>query len=163
VDRLRRLRAGEPEPAPDPERPREAQQASPQGVSDRHSPQLPPEALELLERRLRGAGTGLLSESQLGGPGPALTALRDRGQAVRVSGRLYAHREVLDEVRASILAIIERDGSTRLGDVRDELGLSRKSAQAFLEHLDAARLTRRLPDDRRVAAGRAMPTGSGSR
>jgi selenocysteine-specific elongation factor len=37
--------------------------------------------------------------------------------------------------------------------LRDELGTSRKYAQALLEHLDAARVTRRRPDDSRVLRG----------
>jgi selenocysteine-specific elongation factor len=41
-------------------------------------------------------------------------------------------------------------GAIPLGRLRDELGTSRKYAQAWLEHLDAARVTRRLPDDSRV-------------
>jgi selenocysteine-specific elongation factor len=41
--------------------------------------------------------------------------------------------------------------------LRDELGASRKVAQAFLEHLDSERVTRRLPDDRRVRSRRLAP------
>jgi len=37
-----------------------------------------------------------------------------------------------------------------LARLRDELGTSRKYAEALLEHLDQARYTKRLPDDRRV-------------
>ena len=37
-----------------------------------------------------------------------------------------------------------------LARLRDELGTSRKYAQALLEHLDSTRYTLRLPDDRRV-------------
>ena len=46
--------------------------------------------------------------------------------------------------------LVGLEGSITLGRLRDELGTSRRYAQALLEHLDAARLTRRLPDDRRV-------------
>jgi selenocysteine-specific elongation factor len=56
------------------------------------------------------------------------------------------------QVQQRVKALIEAEGSVTLGSVRDALGLSRKSAQAFLEHLDGARVTRRLPDDRRVLA-----------
>jgi selenocysteine-specific elongation factor len=41
-----------------------------------------------------------------------------------------------------------------LARLRDELGTSRKYAEALLEHLDAARYTKRLPDDRRVLGRR---------
>jgi selenocysteine-specific elongation factor len=110
-------------------------------------------ALAALERRLRDAGASMLSEAQLGEQARLLGLLRERGVAVRVSGRLYAHAEVAEEVRDEILALLRVQGSVTLAGVRDALGLSRKSSQAFLEHLDAARLTRRLPDDRRVPAG----------
>jgi selenocysteine-specific elongation factor len=40
-----------------------------------------------------------------------------------------------------------------LARLRDELSTSRKYAQALLEHLDAARVTRRLADDSRVLRG----------
>jgi selenocysteine-specific elongation factor len=37
-----------------------------------------------------------------------------------------------------------------LSRLRDDLGTSRKFAQALLEHFDTARLTVRRPDDSRV-------------
>jgi selenocysteine-specific elongation factor len=49
-----------------------------------------------------------------------------------------------------VVAIVEAEGAVTLARLRDELGTSRKFAQALLEHLDAARVTRRLPDDSRV-------------
>ena len=47
-------------------------------------------------------------------------------------------------------ARIARDGSITLAQLRDELGTSRKFAQALLEHFDAARVTLRRPDNSRV-------------
>jgi selenocysteine-specific elongation factor len=37
-----------------------------------------------------------------------------------------------------------------LARLRDELDTSRRYAQALLEHLDAERVTKRMPDDSRV-------------
>ena len=105
--------------------------------------------MHALEARLREAGRVLMSEAQMAGEEDALRALRAQGRAVRVSGRLYAHAEVAASVRDEVVALLEREGSATLAQVRDALGLSRKTAQAFLEHLDAERVTRRLPDDRR--------------
>jgi selenocysteine-specific elongation factor len=147
--RLRALRDGAtppPAPASAPAPPRARQ---PPRV-DADEP-----ALEALERRLREAGPSMLSEAQLAEQTHLLALLRDRGLAVRVSGRLYAHAQIAEEVRQAILALVRIQGSVTLAGVRDALGLSRKSSQAFLEHLDAQRLTRRLPDDRRVLAGRS--------
>jgi selenocysteine-specific elongation factor len=112
-------------------------------------PRLDAAALALAER-LRAAGPQLLSEAQLADARAGLRTLRAAGVAVRVSGRLYGHAEVVADVEARIVALLERDGETTLAGVRDALGISRKGAQAFLEHLDATRVTRRLPDDRRV-------------
>ena len=50
--------------------------------------------------------------------------------------------------------MLEAEGDVTLARLRDDLGTSRKFAQALLEHLDAARVTRRLPDDSRVLRGR---------
>jgi selenocysteine-specific elongation factor len=115
-----------------------------------------------LEQRLQKAGTRLLSEAQMQGRLAELRALREAGRAVRVSGRLYAHASVLQRVRGDVVALLARNGAGTLAAVRDALGISRKSAQAFLEHLDGERVTRRLPDDTRVLVrdgkrGRAAP------
>lgn len=47
-----------------------------------------------------------------------------------------------------VIELITRDGGVALAALRDDLGTSRKFAQALLEYFDAARVTRRLPDDR---------------
>jgi selenocysteine-specific elongation factor len=47
-------------------------------------------------------------------------------------------------VRRPLAAVVEmcrRDGGTTIAHVRDELGTSRRYAQALLEHLDAAKVT----------------------
>ncbi|MEZ5120402.1 MAG: SelB C-terminal domain-containing protein [Solirubrobacterales bacterium] len=53
-------------------------------------------------------------------------------------------------MRDRVVAIVQAEGAVTLARLRDELQTSRRYAQALLEHLDAARVTRRLPDDRRV-------------
>jgi selenocysteine-specific elongation factor len=61
---------------------------------------------------------------------------------------MHAHPEAVAEVRERLVAAIERDGSITLAGARDELGTSRKYAQAHLEHLDAERVTLRRGDER---------------
>jgi selenocysteine-specific elongation factor len=106
-------------------------------------------AADALAARLRDVGLGLLSEAQIGDR-EALALLRAEGRAVRVSGTLYADAALAAGVCGRIVAMIEDAGSTSLAEVRDALATSRKPAQAFLEHLDATRVTRRRSDDRRV-------------
>jgi selenocysteine-specific elongation factor len=103
-----------------------------------------------LEERLRAAGAEPPSEAELGAVAPHLAELRAAGRAVRVGRSMYAHVEALERVGERVRRIIGAEGSITLARLRDELGTSRRYAQALLEHLDAARVTRRLPDDRRV-------------
>jgi selenocysteine-specific elongation factor len=149
--RLRRLRDGEPAPAPTvppvPDTP-----AAPT-VPAATVPLTP--AAVVLEARLRDAGLAFPSEALLEAPA-ALAELLDTGRAVRVSGRLVGHTETVADAREQILTLLRARGSTSLAEVRDALGTSRKPAQALLEHLDAQRLTLRRPDDRRVPTRRAQ-------
>jgi selenocysteine-specific elongation factor len=143
VARLERLRRGEPEPAP--ERP----DTAPAPAEAAPGPALSPAALAL-EERLRAAGHEPPNEADLGPDAAEIAALRDAGRAVRVGRSMYAHPDAIEDVRDRVVAIVEREGAITLARLRDELQTSRKFAQALLEHLDAARVTRRQPDDSRV-------------
>jgi selenocysteine-specific elongation factor len=76
----------------------------------------------------------------------AWRALEAAGQAVRVGRNLHFHPEPLSELEARVVAMCERDGQATIAGVRDELGTSRKYAQALLEHLDRTKVTRRAGD-----------------
>jgi selenocysteine-specific elongation factor len=156
--RLERLRRGEPEPQPTPDAERRAAATEPA-----RPPPLSEAALAL-EARLRAAGHEPPSEAELGPAAAELPALRAAGRAVRIGRSLYAHPDAIAAVCDRVVAIVEAEGAVTLGRLRDELGTSRKFAQALLEHLDAARVTLRLPDDRRVLRGRpagGSATGEG--
>jgi selenocysteine-specific elongation factor len=145
--RLTRLARGESEPEPASPPVAEPTAAPP-------PPPLTPAALDL-EARLREAGTEPPIDSTLGAADAEhLAALRAHGRIVRVGRQLHYHRDALAEVERRVRALVERDGSVTLAGLRDELGTSRKFAQALLEHFDAARVTRRLPNDERVLRSR---------
>jgi selenocysteine-specific elongation factor len=102
-----------------------------------------------LERRLRDAGIEPPLDSEL--DAGDLAALRAAGRAVRVSRSLHYHPTALAEIRARVIALAEdRGGSITLAQVRDELGTSRKFAQALLEHLDSERVTIRRGEQREL-------------
>jgi len=66
---------------------------------------------------------------------------------VRVSKSLHYHAEVLDEIRGRLVEIAVRNGGAiTLAQLRDELGTSRKFAQALLEHFDSEKVTIRRGD-----------------
>ncbi|HEY6594984.1 MAG TPA: selenocysteine-specific translation elongation factor [Asanoa sp.] len=69
--------------------------------------------------------------------------------AVRVARNQHFDPATLDRLLAAVVDICRRDGAATIAKVRDELGTSRRYAQALLEHLDAARVTLRR-DDRHV-------------
>ena len=115
----------------------------------RRGPQLEPDAIELAERLL-AAGHEPPSRSDLGAAAAHLPKLIQAGVAVRIGRDLYAHRDAVASVAERVGAIIADEGAVTLARLRDELGTSRKYAEALLEHLDQARFTKRLPDDRRV-------------
>jgi selenocysteine-specific elongation factor len=111
--------------------------------------ELDPAALALAER-LRAARHEPPSEAELGAEARHLPALRAAGQAVRIGRSMHAHPDSIAQVRAVVERVVVAEGSITLSRLRDELGTSRKYAQALLEHLDAARVTRRREDDSRV-------------
>jgi selenocysteine-specific elongation factor len=129
--RLARLERGEPEPeAPAPEPQREA---APQPLS--------PAALAI-EAELRAAGAEPPLDADLEAP-DELAALREAGRAVRLGPSMHIHAEPLAAVRERLEALLRAEGEVTLARFRDELGTSRKYAQALLEHFDRERLTLR--------------------
>jgi selenocysteine-specific elongation factor len=150
--RLERLRRGEPEPA-------HAAPAEPEPPVPAAAPPEPlsPSALAL-EERLREARFEPPTVAELGDAAADLPALRTAGRAVRVGRTLHYHPAPLDEIERRLRAAIARDGAITLAQLRDELGTTRKFAQALLEHFDGARVTLRRPDDSRVLRpGRRAP------
>jgi selenocysteine-specific elongation factor len=68
---------------------------------------------------------------------------------------MHIHAEPLAEVRARLIALLEAEHEVSLARFRDELGTSRKYAQALLEHFDAERLTLRRGELRTLRRRRA--------
>jgi selenocysteine-specific elongation factor len=135
--RLERLSRGEPELAPEVA-------ATPPPQLEEPAVPLSASALEL-EARLRSAGFEPPADGEL--DGDDLTALREAGLAVRVARNLHYHPDTVTEGSRRVRALAERHGgAVTIGLVRDELGTSRRFAQALLEHLDSERVTVRRGD-----------------
>ncbi|MDQ6841629.1 MAG: selenocysteine-specific translation elongation factor [Actinomycetota bacterium] len=152
ISRLETLARGE-EPK-DEDGPR----ASAPTESPKPSPEPPALSAAALatERRLRDARFEPPLDSEL--DSAELAALRAAGRAIRVSKTLHYHPEALDEVRRRVLALAEgHGGAVSLADLRDDLGTSRKFAQALLEHLDAERVTIRRGDQHVLRRGARAP------
>jgi selenocysteine-specific elongation factor len=76
-----------------------------------------------------------------------LDRLAASGDVTRVKPGLYYHPAGLERARAEVVSLCEREGSATIASLRDRLATSRKYAQAVLEHLDGARVTRRVGDE----------------
>ena len=127
--RLARLERGEPEPEVEPPAPVAAPALAP----------LDPRALAL-EEELRAAGHEPPPDSEP----ELLAALREHGRVVRLGPTMHIHVDALAEVRERVIAMEE----ITLAGLRDELGTSRKYAQALLERFDGEGLTARRGDVR---------------
>ncbi|MXX47612.1 MAG: selenocysteine-specific translation elongation factor [Chloroflexi bacterium] len=80
--------------------------------------------------------------------GDLLEYLEAQGLIVRLKGGVNLERQTFDDMVAETRALLEAQERATLAEVRDRLGTSRKIAQAFLEHLDTTRVTRRVGDTR---------------
>ncbi|MEA2391219.1 MAG: selenocysteine-specific elongation factor [Solirubrobacteraceae bacterium] len=101
------------------------------------------------EARLRAAGHEPPLDAELPAEEAAeLPALRAAGRAVRAGRAMHFHREALDLARERVVALAQGSGEITLAQLRDELGTSRKYAQALLERFDAEKLTLRRGDVR---------------
>jgi selenocysteine-specific elongation factor len=111
-------------------------------------------ALETDGTRPRGATA--LAEA-LGAPRREIEAARAEliaaGDLVRVRTDVHYPAALYQLLIEQVERMAARDGSTSIAAVRDELDLSRKYAQALLEHLDAERVLRR-EGDRHYPIGR---------
>jgi selenocysteine-specific elongation factor len=145
VERLRALERGERPPEPAAPEPAAVSEPEPEPLddgalalaaflrSDWQEPRADPDLAE-------AAGMTAADAAR------RLALLERAGQAVRVARNLHFAPEPLAELEARVVAVCERDGSASIATLRDELGTSRKYAQAVLEHLDRTKVTRRDGD-----------------
>ena len=78
-------------------------------------------------------------------------ALIAKGDLVQVSGEVVFRKKDYDEMVTSVRRILQEKGEIKLAEVRDRFHTSRRFVQAFLEHLDAVGLTRRVGEGRVLA------------
>jgi selenocysteine-specific elongation factor len=84
---------------------------------------------------------------------PVLNGLVRSGALVRLAPKVTYHRDALAAAREAVAGLITRHGSVSIAELRDRLSLSRKYAQAILEHFDRTGYTKRV-GDRHVPARR---------
>jgi len=145
----RRSSAG-PEPEPGPE-------TAPEPVSTpvAASPAPLPSSALAAAAILRDAGHEPPLDAELGSSPAEFAALREHGLAVRLTTTMHVDPEALAGVEGRLRVLFETREELTLADLRDDLKTSRKYAQAFLEYFDAARVTLRVGDARRLRGRRS--------
>src|ERR1700733_5897142 len=109
-----------------------------------------------LGERLREAAAEPPLDSEL--DAGDLAALREAGRVVRISKTLHYHADVLADIRERLVELAARHGgAVTLAELRDELGTSRKFAQALLEHFDSEKVTIRRGDEHVLRRGITHP------
>ena len=107
--------------------------------------------VDALLLRLKQQGTRPETDPKL--DADLLEYLEAQHLIMRLKGGVNLDRTVYDEMVADTRALLEAQERATLADVRDRLETSRKIAQAFLEHLDTIRTTRRVGDARVLRKG----------
>ncbi|HEX8992618.1 MAG TPA: selenocysteine-specific translation elongation factor [Anaerolineales bacterium] len=91
-----------------------------------------------------------LKECQAQAGEELVNALIEMGTLVPVSSDVIFRKQDYDSMVAQVRAALADNGQITLAEVRDLFHTSRKYAQALLEHLDAAGITRRDGDYRKL-------------
>ena len=77
-----------------------------------------------------------------------LNLLIEQHQVVKITNSVVFSTSIYNEMVEKVVAHIKAQGKVTLAEVRDLFNTSRKYAQAFLEHLDERKITRRVGDER---------------
>ena len=77
-----------------------------------------------------------------------LNLLVEQRKVVKVSDGVVFAASAYDDMVTRVTAYIKTHDRVSLAEVRDLFQTSRKYAQAFLEHLDGEKITRRVGDER---------------
>src|SRR5438445_5965646 len=99
-----------------------------------HEPFAPPSLQEVMQQT--GAGPEVVR------------ALAQSGVIVRVSDDIAFTKDAYANAVEMVKELIATTGSVTVAQLRDRMGASRRPVLALLEHLDAAKVTRRVGDQR---------------
>ena len=107
-------------------------------------------AAALAQDELEPRGVAALAAQLETSPAAVDAALRRLvldGAVVRVNAELHFEAAALERARTTVRDVCRREGSITIARLRDELGTSRRYAQALLERFDGERLLLRRGDE----------------
>ena len=119
-----------------------------------HSVVLPTKLKAQVDAFLAAIRTGGYSPPTEGPlPPPLLAYVVESRLAIDTGAGVVYDPAVYEAMVAAIATQLRTNGTITLAEVRDLFGTSRKYAQAFLEHLDNVKVTRRVGDQRVLLRG----------
>jgi selenocysteine-specific elongation factor len=104
--------------------------------------------LELLGRNPFAPPSLQEAMQQSGAGSEVVRALAQGGAIVRVSDDIAFTKDAYANAVTMVKELIAATGSVTVAQLRDRMGASRRPVLALLEHLDAAKVTRRVGDQR---------------
>jgi selenocysteine-specific elongation factor len=81
----------------------------------------------------------------------------ESGKAVDVGAGVVFAAEAYEDMVSKVVGLTQASGKITLAEVRDMFGASRRYVQAFLEHLDEEKITRRVGDERVLGPAAPKP------
>ena len=104
--------------------------------------------LELLGRNPFAPPSLQEAMQQTGVGSEGVRAMAQSGAIVRVSDDIAYTKDAYASAVEMVMALIAATGSVTVAQLRDRMGASRRPVLALLEHLDGAKVTRRVGDQR---------------
>jgi selenocysteine-specific elongation factor len=85
----------------------------------------------------------------------------DEGQLIRLTPQLTMNRVALESLRMKLAKHFEKSPTAKVGEIREQWGITRKHAVPIFEFFDQCQITSRDHDDRRPGPRLLMPIETG--
>ena len=83
----------------------------------------------------------------------------DDGQLVRLSPQMAIDRDALESLRQSLAEHFQRQPTAKVGELREQWGITRKHAVPIFEYFDDCKVTVRAGDLRSAGPRLSLPIG----
>lgn len=90
---------------------------------------------------------------------PLVQVAIDEGHLIRLSPQMAIQRDALEGLRQSLAAYFQRHPTAKVGELREQWGITRKHAVPIFEYFDADQITLRAGDLRSPGPRLSLPLG----
>jgi selenocysteine-specific elongation factor len=93
---------------------------------------------------------------------PLVQVAIDDGLLVRISPQMAIDRDALEGLRQSLAEYLQREPTAKVGELRQQWGMTRKHVVPIFEFFDQCQITLRAGDLRRAGPRLTLPLGEAS-